>query len=109
MIKSLSAPSCPVDDVSEDTANDTSTVKFKVDGDLSQPVSMDMNIVVPDMPAMPGGYDKDHTARAVFDVSGLPEAGAEPASSDYNDVEAHDGVGWEVTISGSSYAGKDSG
>src|SRR5690625_4260512 len=31
MVKSLSAPSGPVDVVSEDTANDTRTVKFKVE------------------------------------------------------------------------------
>lgn len=108
MIKSLSAPSGPVDVVSEDTANDTRTVKFKVDGDLSQPVSMDMNIVVPDMPAMPGGYDKDHTARAVFDVSGLPEAGDEPASSDNNDEPANAGGGASDSNGGSSDGGEES-
>jgi len=68
-IKSLSGPAGPVDIISEDEANDTRVVKFPVDGDLSQPVSMDMHIIVPDL------YDQTHTARAVFDVSGLPEAG----------------------------------
>src|SRR5699024_6485180 len=65
MIKSLSAPSGPVEIVSEDEGNETRTVKFRVDGDLSKPVPMDMHIVVPDL------YDMEHTARAVFDVSGL--------------------------------------
>ena len=65
MIKSLSAPSGPVEIVSEDEGNETRTVKFRVDGDLSQPVPMDMHIVVPDL------YDMEHTARIVFDVSGL--------------------------------------
>jgi len=68
-IKSLSGPSGPVEVISEDTANDTRVVKFRVDGDLSQPVSMDMHIIVPDL------YDQTHTARAVFDVSELPQAG----------------------------------
>lgn len=81
MIKSLSAPSGSVDVVSEDEANETRTVKFRVDGDLSQPVSMDMHIEVPDMPEMPGGYKQDHTARAVFDVSGLSKAGAAAETS----------------------------
>lgn len=66
MIKSLSAPSGPVSVVSE--SGDTRVVKFKVDGDLSQPVAMDMHIVVPDL------YDTTHTARAIFDVSGLASA-----------------------------------
>lgn len=69
-IKSLSTSAGAVSIVSEDTANQTRTVKFRANGDLSQPLSMDMHIVVPDM------YDMTHTARAVFDVSGLPQAGA---------------------------------
>ena len=69
-IKSLTAPSGSVQVVSENAANQTRVVKFKVNGSLSQAVNMDMHIVVPDM------YDTTHTARAVFDVSGLPQAGA---------------------------------
>lgn len=72
MIKKLVAPSGTVSVVSDN--GDTRTVKFRVDGDLSQPVPLEMDIVVPDL------YDTTHTARAVFDVSGLPEAGAEPAT-----------------------------
>lgn len=72
MIKSLSVPSGEVTVVRE--GNDTRTVKFRVDGDLSQPLSMKMRIVVPDMPEMPGGYKQDHTARAIFNVSDLPQA-----------------------------------
>lgn len=68
MIKKLVAPSGSVSVVSDN--GDTRTVKFRVDGDLSQPVPLEMDIVVPDL------YDTTHTARAVFDVSGLPEAGA---------------------------------
>lgn len=77
-IESLTAPSGPVSVISEDTANHTRTVKFKVDGDLSKPVNMDMHIIVPDM------YDMTHTARAVFDVSGLEQAAA-PAGNNSND------------------------
>src|SRR5699024_3440553 len=68
MIKKLVAPSGSVSVVSDN--GETRTVKFRVDGDLSQPVPLEMDIVVPDL------YDTTHTARAVFNVSGLPEAGA---------------------------------
>lgn len=92
MIKSLSAPSGPVDVVSE--SGDTRTVKFKVDGDLSQPVDMEMHIVVPDL------YDTTHTARAVFDVSGLESAdNGEDESTTENDnsnVDKDD----ETTVAG---------
>src|SRR5690554_6902601 len=73
MIKKLVAPSGPVTVVSE--GEETRTVKFRVDGDLSQPVSLQMDIVVPDL------YDTTHTARAVFNVSDLPEAGAKSATA----------------------------
>lgn len=79
MIKDLSTSSGPVNVVSE--SGDTRTVSFQVSGDLSQPVSMDMHIVVPDL------YDTTHTARAVFDVSGIPAAGAGD-SGDSSDNEA---------------------
>lgn len=78
MIKELVAPSGPVNVVSE--SGDTRTVSFRVDGDLSQPVSMQMDIVVPDL------YDTTHTARAVFDVSGLPEAGTKAATGDNDET-----------------------
>lgn len=79
MIKSLSTPSGPVEVVSE--GNDTRVVKFRVDGDLSNPLKMDMHIVVPPSAMPPNGYDQEHTARAVFDVSGLPKAGQEAATT----------------------------
>src|SRR5699024_7955484 len=78
MVKSLSAPSGPVNVVSEDKGNETRTVKFKVDN-LSQPVNMEMHIVVPDL------YDMTHTARADFDVSGLPAAGSATTEKDSTD------------------------
>lgn len=71
-VQSVSGPNGATK-VSEDTANNTVTYKMQV-GDLSQPVSMGMHIVLPEE-VFPGGYDHNHTARAVFDVSGLPKAG----------------------------------
>ncbi len=76
MIKSLSTPAGPVTIVSEDTANEKRTVKFNVAGDLSQPLNMDMHITVPDL------YDQTHTARAVFDVSNLPQASQDDNTAD---------------------------
>lgn len=64
MIESLSVNGSPVEVVSD--SGDTRVVKFKVPGDLSQPVNMDMHIIVPDM------YDMNHGARAKFDVSNVP-------------------------------------
>jgi heme-binding NEAT domain protein len=84
MIKSLSAPSGAVDVVSEGN-NDTRTVKFRVDGDLSQPLSMQMHVVVPDM------YDTTHTARAVFNVSGLPSASEGASTGERNESSSNDG------------------
>jgi len=73
MIKSLSAPSGPVKVISD--SGDTRVVSFTTN-DLSQPIMMNMRIEVPDQPAMPGGYKQDHSARAVFNTSGIPEAGS---------------------------------
>src|SRR5690625_7106402 len=85
MDKSLSAPSGPVNVVSEDKGNETRTVKFKVD-DLSQPVNMEMHIVVNDL------YDMTHTARADFDVSGLPAAGSAESEKDSSKDSTDDGA-----------------
>lgn len=82
MIKSLSAPSGAVTVVSENKGNETRVVKFKVDGDLSQPVNMTMGIVVPDL------YDTSHIARAVFDVSGLNASSPEVNKENVSDNEA---------------------
>src|SRR5699024_410556 len=75
MVKELSTPNGPVTVVSEDEGNKTRTVKFQVSGDLSNPVPIDMHIVVPDL------YDTTHTARAVFDVSGLATASSDSEES----------------------------
>jgi heme-binding NEAT domain protein len=83
-IKSLTVPGSSIEIVSDDTENETRTYRFTAN-DLSQPLDMDMNIIVPDM------YDMTHTAQAVFDVSGLPEAEAgataEQESEENNDTE----------------------
>lgn len=86
MIKSLSTPNGPVEVVSE--GDDTRVVKFRVDGDLSKPLNMEMHIVVPDL------YDTTHTARAVFDVSGLPSP-SETSTTTSEQVSG--GSGDEVT------------
>lgn len=87
MIKDLKAQGSPVTIVSEDEANETRTVSFTVNGDLSQPVLLDMHIVVPDL------YDTTHQARAFFDVSGLDQAGAggETTSSSESSTEKGSG------------------
>jgi heme-binding NEAT domain protein len=67
--------------ISEDAANDLTTVQFQV-SDITQPVAMDMHIIVPDM------YDQTHTARAVFDTSSLPAAGSSEGSGNEENEEA---------------------
>lgn len=81
MIKSLSVQGAPVSVVSD--SGSTRVVKFNVSGDLSNRVPMSMHIVVPDQPAMPGGYDSTHKADAVFNVNSLsPLGGSGSGSSD---------------------------
>lgn len=83
MIKSLSAPSGEVDVVNEDEDNDERTVRFDVDDDLSEPLDMEMHVVVPDL------YDTTHTARAVFDVNNMEAMEAE-TSNDESENKAED-------------------
>lgn len=91
-IKSLSGPNGPVSIISENDANKTRDVKFRVDGDLSKPVTMQMHIVVPADELPPHGYDHVFTARAVFDVSGLPQASASTGGSTATDSTTNDGA-----------------
>lgn len=84
MIKSLSAPSGPVEVISEDESEDTRTVKFRVDEDLTEPVEMEMHVVVPDL------YDTTHTARAVFDVDDLETAPSEDRADENANTEGGD-------------------
>lgn len=80
-VKALSGPAGEATVISEDKNNNTRTVKLQV-GDLSKPVELQMHVVVPEeIAGMP--YDHNHTVRAVFDVSNIPESGGEdPESSD---------------------------
>jgi len=95
MIKSLSTPAGPASVLSENKANKTRTVKFKVDGDLSQPLNMKMHIVVPDL------YDMTHTARAVFNVSGLAQAAAPVKKKSVDNGSDKNGTAKESVESGS--------
>ena len=62
-----------VDVVSEDPENDQRVIAFKVDGDISEPVLMQMHIVIEDMePA----YDHKYTVRLDFDVETMEETDA---------------------------------
>ncbi len=62
-----------VDVISEDPENDQRIIAFKVDGDISQPVLMQMHIVIKDMePA----YDHKYTVRLNFDVETMQETDA---------------------------------
>lgn len=59
--------------VSEDPETDQRVIAFKVDGDISQPVFMQMHVVVTDMePA----YDHKYTVRLNFDVETMQETDA---------------------------------
>ena len=59
--------------VSEDPENDQRIIAFKVDGDISQPVFMQMHVVIKDMePA----YDHKYTVRLNFDVDTMQETDA---------------------------------
>ena len=54
-----------VDVVSEDPDNNQRVIAFKVDGDISEPVLMQMHVVIEDMePA----YDHNYTVRLDFDT-----------------------------------------
>lgn len=89
-VESLSVPSGPVEVVSEDTENHIRVVKFRVDGDLSQPVNMDMTINVPEM----NMENFQPSAQAVFDVSGLPQAG--PTAEQESDDDGSEASGGAV-------------
>lgn len=90
MIQSLTAPSGPVKVLSENAGNKTRVVQFRVDGDLSAPLSMNMHIIVPDL------YDQEHSARAVFNVSGIPQASATDNATGTTDAANNGGGPGEV-------------
>jgi heme-binding NEAT domain protein len=57
-----------VDVVSEDPESDQREIAFKVDGDISQPVRMQMHIVIKDMEPV---YDHKYSVRLDFDVEAM--------------------------------------
>lgn len=76
MIKELKAPSGPVEILDEDEENNERTVKFKVDQDLDEPLTLEMHVVVPDL------YDTVHEARAFFDVESIEQITSKSASEE---------------------------
>ena len=66
-------------------------VKFRVDGDLSQPVNMNMTINVPEM----NMENFQPSAQAVFDVSGLPQADSTPEQDAGDDSDEASGAAVE--------------
>ena len=75
MIKSLSTTNGDVVIV-EENKDGSMVIQFKVDGDLSDVVSLNMFVSVPDMPGMPGGYDMEHNARLFLDPNSKKEVDA---------------------------------
>lgn len=69
-VKSLSGPYGAVQVISDD--GNKRVVKMQV-GDLSQPVTLKMHVVVPEEVAGME-YDHNHTARAIFDASGIKDS-----------------------------------
>jgi heme-binding NEAT domain protein len=67
-----------VDIVSEDKEEDTRTVRFKLEEDLSQPVEFKMHILVESMEPV---YDHRYTARFDFDADKMEEIESAVVSS----------------------------
>jgi len=82
MIKSLGVPSGSVYIINEDDENDEKIVRFIVEEDLSEPLMMDMHVVVPDL------YDTEHQARAVFDVDSIEEVDPDDIENWPSDLES---------------------
>ncbi|WP_203245847.1 NEAT domain-containing protein [Sporosarcina beigongshangi] len=62
-----------VDVVSENPEDDQRVIAFKVDGDISQPVRMQMHIVIEDMEPV---YDHKYSVRLDFDEEAMQETDA---------------------------------
>jgi len=75
MINSLSTANGDVIIVKEND-DGSMIIQFKLDGDLSDGIDLNMFISVPDMPAMPGGYDEEHDARLFLDPNSKKEVDA---------------------------------
>ncbi len=71
--------------VSEDPENDQRVIAFKVDGDISEPVLMQMHIVIEDMePA----YDHNYSVRLDFDLETMKVTDAPPVVVNPSDSES---------------------
>ncbi len=71
--------------VSEDLENDQRVIAFKVDGDVSQPVFMQMHVVIKDMEPM---YDHKYTVRLNFDMETMQETDAPAVVVPLSDAES---------------------
>lgn len=70
MIKSLRADNYDVFIVKENS-DGSMVIQFKIDGDISQVINLNMFVSVPDMPGAPGGYDMEHDARLFLDTTSM--------------------------------------
>lgn len=81
MVQSMKVSGSSLKTVGE--GNDTRTYRFDTSlSKLEKPVTMDMHIIVPDLPELPGGYDREHQARAVFDLSSAKKVGGTSEKTD---------------------------
>lgn len=81
--------------VSEDPENDQRVIAFKVDGDISEPVFMQMHIVIKDMePA----YDHKYTVRLNFDMETIQETDAPAVVVPSSESKAEEKTGNNVII-----------
>lgn len=81
--------------VSDDPENDQRVIAFKVDGDISQPVFMQMHVVVKDMqPA----YDHKYTVRLNFDVEKMQETDAPAVVVPSSKSTTNEGTGNNVIL-----------
>lgn len=93
MVQSLSVPGSSMNVVSE--SGDTRTYSFQTSvSNLSSPITMNMHIIVPKgTPGLPDGYDRQHSARAVFNVDGLASAGGGGSGNESGGAEVNPKTG----------------
>ena len=81
--------------VSDDPENDQRVIAFRVDGDISQPVFMQMHVVIKDMePA----YDHKYTVRLNFDRETLQETDAPAVVVPSSESTTDEGTGNNVIL-----------
>ncbi|MEK5039829.1 NEAT domain-containing protein [Sporosarcina sp. FSL K6-3457] len=86
-----------VDVVSEDTENDQRVIAFQVDGDISQPVLMQMHVKIEDMVPV---YDHKYTVRLNFDLETMQvtDAPAVVVGSSDSGSTTDEGIGNNVIL-----------